>query len=146
MRPRTPIRRWATRGSAAAFTAVALVAGMQAASAGAQASVQAHAPAHRAPAVTNPYSPAYHHAYRHGVVPTIPRLRQMKKWAASHPGAALAAANDLNYGGGIDGIGVTTGQEKVYMVFYGSQWGTQSTNANGDVVLSGDPSGQAPYQ
>ena len=146
MRPRTPIRRWATRGSAAAFTAVALVAGMQAASAGAQASVQAHAPAHRAPALTNPYSPAYHHAYRHGVVPTIPRLRQMKKWAASHPGAALAAANDLNYGGGIDGIGVTTGQEKVYMVFYGSQWGTQSTNANGDVVLSGDPSGQAPYQ
>jgi len=146
MRPRTPIRRWAIRGSAAAFTAVTLVAGMQAASAGAQASVQAHAPAHRAPAVTNPYSPAYHHAYRHGVVPTIPRLRQMKKWAASHPGAALAAANDLNYGGGIDGIGVTTGQEKVYMVFYGSQWGTQSTNANGDVVLSGDPSGQAPYQ
>src|SRR5260370_6236113 len=32
------------------------------------------------------------------------------------------------------------------MVLYGSQWGTESTNANGDVVLSGDPSGQAPYQ
>src|SRR5215469_10189802 len=139
MRPSTPIRRWATRGSAAAITAVALVAGMQAAGAGAQASV------HRISTVTNPYSPAYHHAYRHGVVPTIPRSKLMRKWAHSHPNALLAA-NDLNYGGGIDGIGVTSGHEKIYLVFYGSQWGTQSTNANGDVVLSGDPSGQAPYQ
>ena len=56
----TPIRRWAARGGAAAFTAVVLVAGMQAVMAGAQASV------HRISAVTNPYSPAYHHAYRHG--------------------------------------------------------------------------------
>ena len=139
MRSRTPIRRWATRGSAAAFTAVALVTGMQmAVTGGAQAAV------HHAPAVVNPYSPAYHHAYRHGVVPTIPQQKKMARWDRSHP--RNASANDLNYGGGIDGIGVTTGQEKVYMVFYGSQWGTQSTNANGDIVLSGDPSGQAPYQ
>lgn len=54
-------------------------------------------------------------------------------------------ADDLNYGGGIDGIGVTTGHEKVYLVFYGSQWGTQGTNSRGDVTLSGDPSGEAPY-
>ena len=139
MRSRTPIRRWVTRGSAAAFTAVALVTGMQAAVAGgAQAAV------HHAPAVVNPYSPAYHHAYRHGVVPAIPQQKKMDRWDRNHP--RNASANDLNYGGGIDGIGVTTGQEKVYMVFYGSQWGTQSTNANGDVTLSGDPSGQAPYQ
>ena len=52
MRSRTPIRRWATRGSAAAFTAVALTAGMQAALAGgAQASP--HQAANR---VVNPYS------------------------------------------------------------------------------------------
>jgi hypothetical protein len=139
MTPRMPIRRWATRGSAAALTAVALVAGMQAATTGAQASV------HRTPTVTNPYSPAYHHAYRHGVTPTISRLRLMRRWAHRHPNAVLASANDLNYGGGIDGIGVTTGHEKVYLVFYGSQWGTQSTNSNGDVTLSGDPSGEAPY-
>jgi serine protease len=56
-----------------------------------------------------------------------------------------ASANNLNYGGGIDGIGVTTGPQKVYLVFYGSQWGSQSTNSNGDVTLSGDPSGLAPY-
>jgi hypothetical protein len=139
MRSRTPIRRWVTRGSAAAFTAVALVTGMQAAVAGgAQAAV------HHAPTVVNPYSPAYHHAYRHGVVPAIPQQKKMLRWDRNHP--RNASANDLNYGGGIDGIGVTTGPERVYMVFYGSQWGTQSTNSNGDVTLSGDPSGQAPYQ
>ncbi len=139
MRSRTPIRRWAMRGSAAAFTAVALTAGMQmAVTGGATASV--HHPA----SVVNPYSPAYHHAYRHGVVPTIARQKLMKRWDRNHP--RNASANNLNYGGGIDGIGVTTGSERVYMVFYGSQWGTQGTNSNGDVTLSGDPSGQAPYQ
>src|ERR1700737_4353758 len=30
-------------------------------------------------------------------------------------------------------------------VFYGSQWGPQGTDANGNVTLSGDPSGEAPY-
>ena len=139
MRSSVLIRRWVLRGSTAAFTAVALTAGMQAAAAG-----TAQATARRAPAVVNPYSPAYHHQYRHGVVPAIPQQRKMLRWDRNHP--RNASANDLNYGGGIDGIGVTTGQEKVYMVFYGSQWGTQSTNSNGDVVLSGDPSGQAPYQ
>ena len=138
MRSRTPLRRWAMRGSAAAFTAVAVTAGMQmAVTGGATASV------HHAASVVNPYSPAYHHAYRHGAVPTISRLRLMKRWAANHP--MNASANNLNYGGGIDGIGVTTGPQKVYLVFYGSQWGTQSTNGNGDVTLSGDPNGLAPY-
>ena len=78
-------------------------------------------------------------------MPTRAQYQKMQQWQKSHPGAAVASANDLNYGGGIDGIGVTTGHEKVYLVFYGSQWGTQSTNANGDVTLSGDPSGEAPY-
>jgi serine protease len=140
MRSRTLIRRWAARGSVAAFTAVALTAGMQAALAGG-----AQASAHQAPSrVVNPYAPAYHHPYRHGAVPTIPAQKRMLRWDRNHP--RNASANDLNYGGGIDGIGVTTGPERVYMVFYGSQWGTQSTNSNGDVTLSGDPSGQAPYQ
>jgi hypothetical protein len=93
--------------------------------------------------VVNPYSPAYHHGYRHGFVPTIPRLKLMQRWDRSH--GISTSADDLNYGGGIDGIGVTSGHEKVYLVFYGSQWGTASTNGNGDVVFSGDPSGEAPY-
>jgi Putative Ig domain len=67
----------------------------------------------------------------------------MQQWARTH--VHPLATNDLNYGGGIAGIGVTTGKEKVYLVFYGSQWGTQSTNSNGDLTFSGDPSGLAPY-
>jgi Putative Ig domain len=93
--------------------------------------------------VLNQSSPAYHHSYRHGVVPTRATASKMAQWAHAHPQVAAASASDLNYGGGIDGIGVTTGHEKVYLVFYGSQWGTQSTNSNGDVTLSGDPSGEA---
>ena len=71
MRPPNPVRRWISRGSIAAVSAVALTAGMAAALPGAQASVT------HSPAAGNPYSPAYHHAYRHGVVPTIPQQRKM---------------------------------------------------------------------
>src|SRR5262249_33586407 len=53
--------------------------------------------------------------------------------------------SNVRYGGGNDRIGVTTGDERVYLVFFGSRWGTQSTNGKGDVTLSGDPSGEAPY-
>ena len=51
----------------------------------------------------------------------------------------------MYYNGGNAGIGVTTGAEKVYLVFWGSQWGSASTNASGYTVLSGDPNGMAPY-
>jgi len=88
----------------------------------------------------NPYNPAYQHPYRHGALPTIQQNAKMKSWAASHP-AALAATGPetLSYGGGIDGIGVQSGHSKVYLVFYGNQWGTQSTDSNGNLAFSGDP-------
>ena len=109
-------------------------------------SVHAFSPHRAASGTTNPYSPAYRHGYRHGIIPTIARLRLMRRWALQHPLARSAtSAIDLNYGGGIDGIGVTTGHEKVYLVFWGSQWGTQGTDSNGDITLSGDPYGLAPY-
>src|SRR5215469_10428481 len=140
MKPRLSVRRWTARGGTAVLAAAALAAGLQAAAPGAQAAVGGR------PATANPYSPAYHHAYRGGVVPTRPQLAKMRAWARSHPAQAAAASpNDLNYGGSIDGIGVTTGQEKVYLVFYGAQWGTPGTDANGNVKLSGDPSGEAAY-
>jgi serine protease len=67
----------------------------------------------------------------------------------THPGGItaplLGSPNNLRYGGGIDGVGVTTGAPKVYLVFWGSQWGSQSTNAQGNITLSGDPKGTAPY-
>jgi serine protease len=98
----------------------------------------------RSPAAGNPYSPAYHHPYRHGAVPTLPQQAKMQAWAHHHL-VPLRRTNNLRFGGGVDGIGVTTGQEKVYLVFYGSQWGTQGTNSSGDVTLSGDSNGMAPY-
>ena len=94
---------------------------------------------------SNPYSPAYGHEYRHGVIPTIAVNKKIKAWEAAHPNAvAAASSNTLYYRGGTSSssqgnVGVMTGITKVYLVFYGSGWGTQSTNANGDAVFSGDP-------
>ncbi len=98
----------------------------------------------------NPYSPQNGHAYRHGAVPTREVHKKMKAWESAHPYAVTAtSSNTLYYGGGTSSssqgnVGVMTGITKVYLVFYGSGWGTQSTNANGDAVFSGDPSGAAP--
>jgi hypothetical protein len=137
---------WRMRRVATVSSAAALAAGMMALSIGSASAAPAGSrPASHTATVTNPYSPAYGHSYRHGVLPTVSRLRQMRQWATSHPAAAAASSNDLNYGGGIDGIGVTTGHEKVYLVFYGSQWGSASANGNGDTTFSGDPQGLAPY-
>jgi len=54
-----------------------------------------------------------------------------------HHGAAFAttqpsaSAGQLTFGGGVSGVGVLSGQAKVYLVFYGTQWGTQGTDSNG---------------
>jgi hypothetical protein len=81
------------------------------------------------------------HAYRHGAVPIRGHQHTVP---FNQPGTPAASANDLRYGGGIDGVGVTTGTERVYVVFWGSQWGTQSTNSSGDATFSGDPKSVAP--
>ena len=92
----------------------------------------------------NPYSPAAGHPYRHGVIPTIGQQAKMNAYAAQHPAAAAATGpKTLSYGGGIDGIGVQSGHSKVYLVFYGNQWGTQTTDANGNAKFSGDANGAA---
>ena len=57
--------------------------------------------------------------------------------------AAAAATTNLAYGGGVDGIGVTTGPPKVYLVFWGSQWGT-ATTTSGTTTFSNDPQAVAP--
>ncbi len=62
-----------------------------------------------------------------------------------HRDAGTALGNGLlTYHGGIDGIGVTTGQPHVYLVFWGSQWGTASTGGDGYTHLTGDPQSIAP--
>ena len=83
--------------------------------------------------ITNPYSPAYHHSYRHGVVPTLAQLGKMKAYLSKQH---ILSSNTLTYGGGIDNIGVTSGIEQVYLVFWGTQWGTQRTDSNGNLTFS----------
>jgi hypothetical protein len=142
MKRLTPRRRLAVRTGTAAFAAAVAAGGMTIAAGAAGASVTGMAKAPSVAAV-NPYSPAYHHGYRQGAVPTKSQLGKMRGWLSSHP--QPASSRNLRYGGGVDGIGVTTGHEKVYLVFFGSQWGTQGTDSGGNVTLSGDPSGEAPY-
>jgi len=55
-----------------------------------------------------------------------------------------ALSSTLLYGGGVDGIGVTSGQPRVYLVFWGSEWGTASTDSQGSTVFSNDPQSGAP--
>ena len=85
------------------------------------------------------------HGYRHGVQPT--------KGGASAPAPKNAAGQapqlvttGLQYFGGTDGVGVVTSNPKVYIVYWGSQWGTPSINESGDTTFSGDTVGMAPYQ
>jgi len=116
----------------------------------------------------NPHSPRYGHPYRHGVHPTRETHEKMKAWQAANRGGvrpadaehkergsvgatepAIAAAatgpETLSFGGGVDSIGVTSGAPKVYLVFWGTQWGTEGTNSNGYATFTGDPSNAAPY-
>ncbi len=88
------------------------------------------------PAQADPAPAAQGAGYRHGTVPTVGSPAAAKR---------LASANNLTYAGGNSGVGVTTGPPRVYAVFYGSQWGSQSIDAQGNVALSGDPKGMAPY-
>ena len=113
--------------------AVSLVVSLGVAAAGLVAPAAAGAAA--APAYSNG------HPYRHGAVPIRGHQHTV---AANQPGTAAASANNLNYGGGVSGVGVTTGPERVYLVFWGSQWGGQSTNSSGYATFSGDPQGVAP--
>lgn len=83
----------------------------------------------------NPYAPTTGHPYRHGAVPTLETNAKMKAW--QHANFAATGPKTLSYGGGVDGIGVQSGHSKVYLVFYGTQWGTQTTT-NGISSFSGD--------
>ena len=72
----------------------------------------------------NPYSPAYDHPYRHGVMPTRETYEKMKAWENSHAAAfaaPTASTGQLSFGGGVNGVGVLSGQSKVYLIFYGTQ-------------------------
>ena len=120
------------------FLAVATLLGLTAATAFAQDAGKG---------VQNPYSPAYGHEYRHGAFPTRETNDKMKAWEHAHAAAfaaPTASTGQLTYGGAVNGVGVQSGHSKVYLVFYGTQWGTQSTDVNGNLTFSGDSAGAAP--
>jgi hypothetical protein len=79
---------------------------------------------------------AQSHRYRHGVVPIRGR--------AAAASTRSSGTGNLLYQGGVGSVGVITGAPRVYLVFWGSQWGSQATNGKGDVTLSGDPAASAP--
>src|SRR3954452_15625389 len=86
---------------------------------------------------------AVDHSYRHGIVPTIEHtLIGTKNGTVQHAGIGGITlpflSQNLTYGGGTSGVGVTTGAPKVYLVFWGSQWGSPGTDASGYTTLSGD--------
>ncbi|MFE0464617.1 hypothetical protein ACFW1A_35730 [Kitasatospora sp. NPDC058965] len=65
--------------------------------------------------------------------------------ARAHAAAKVPTGPDtLSYGGGVDGVGVNDGHSQVYLVFYGTQWGTKGTDAKGNATFSKDPAGAAP--
>jgi len=97
-----------------------------------------------APAASAARSPefAQGHAWRHGVVPPRPGIDH--QGSNPPPAGAASGTNDLSFGGGVNGVGVTTGAPHMYLVFWGSQWGTQGTNSSGYATFSGDTKGVAP--
>ena len=74
--------------------------------------------------------------------PTVQAAEHARGTARQAAGAA--PASQLAYGGGVSGVGVTTGAPLVYLVFWGSQWGTASPDANGDQTFTGDTRKIAP--
>ncbi len=78
-------------------------------------------------------------------MPTIGVHESMQQWARAHSASTTAATNSrtLSYGGGISGVGVLSAQSKVYLIYYGTQWGTSSTDANGNLKFTNDAAGAA---
>jgi serine protease len=139
------VHRVKNRTAAIATAAITLVAAAAAGAATASASSTSTASASTSTS-QNPYDPATGHPYRHGALPTRDQLAKMKQWNAQNVPAATTATGPqtLSYGGGIDGIGVASGAKtKVYVIFYGNQWGTQTTDANGNAKFSNDTAGAA---
>ncbi|MDH6575473.1 Ig domain-containing protein [Kitasatospora sp. MAP5-34] len=90
-------------------------------------------------------------ATRPHVMPNSKTFSEQKAAAAAASTGVVRPNNNydlqMTYRGGQDSIGVTTGQPKVYLIYWGTQWGTQGTDpASGDATLSGDPDSAAPYQ
>jgi hypothetical protein len=86
------------------------------------------------------------HTHAGDVAVTVHRRSGILPTLEAFGGQTAAPSANLQYGGGTNGIGVTTGPPKVYVVYWGSQWGTETTGTDGYKHYSGDPQGLAPDQ
>jgi serine protease len=168
------VRRHAARATFALVASTALAAGVTAAANAAPSNARLAAPSHASSAANpyDPaYGHPYRHGAV-PTVPELAKMKQWDATHAStnstksathastssvtsasstgSTGSTPASSSSSNpwspvsYGGGVDGIGVTSGHIKVYLVFYGNQWGTASTNSHGDMAFSNDPDAGAP--
>ena len=151
-----------------ALLASGTLAGVSPLTSGVATQAGAASPASSAPSLTVPTADG--HTFRKGAVPRITTPAAAASVRASLHASALvstaglkAAGRNLTYGGGTtatgggqsSGIvnqGVMAGQPKLYLVFFGgqwgsitggTQWGTSGTSASGDVTFSNDPNGEA---
>jgi serine protease len=141
------VRRRTTRPTRVglALGTVAMVSGLVTGTGGAVASA---APKLAATGVTSLSDPIAGHPYRHGAVPlrvtATPRNASTTTPAQSsrggRPEAGPSQRDEVRYGGGP----VVTSSPKVYLVFWGSGWGAQTTGASGYQYFSGDTDGLAP--
>ncbi len=126
-------RAWLRAGAAAAVAAIGLAAGPGFAGAQAAPHMGALAPGHG----LMPTRAASYVAIRNGN-----ELRSI-----GSTGGGSDASGLLSYQGGLAGTGVVTGPPRVYVVFWGTQWGTPGTaNIAGRTYpsFSGDPAQMAP--
>jgi len=141
LRPSRALWRLGLAGTTFGFACVATLTAVPASATPASASASASA--------TDPYLPSNGHAYRHGAIPTEADQVKIKNWKAQHPtpqGAGGSTGPDtMYYNGGIGGAGAVTSTPKVYLVFWGTQWGTQASDGNGNITLSADHDSGAPY-
>ncbi|MDH6132077.1 hypothetical protein P3T37_001462 [Kitasatospora sp. MAA4] len=82
--------------------------------------------------------------------PAAPSGPQSGPTSHADPAKADVVVNNdqpnMTYRGGQDSVGVTSGPPKVYVIYWGSQWGTAGQDADGNTTLSNDPDNAAPYQ
>lgn len=147
----SPTRRARLTALTGLATLAVTAAGLAAAASPAQASTgsapvvsgQAHHNAVATSGITNEFNP-FSPKLTHSKIPGIQQYEAMKRDRIAHQATAAATGQQtLSYGGGVDGIGVQSGHSKVYLVFYGTQWGTQGTDASGNATFSGDSAGAA---
>ena len=138
-------------GRAVLVAALAVVAGAALAPSARAAASTARAArlvsATAGPGLTDPTGD--HHGFRHGAVPRIISPGgPVGHFAVPEQAPAVAGGRLLHYGGGLTagglvGAGVTTGPPRVYLVFLGSQWGTEGTGPAGRATFGNDPESEA---